>query len=516
MGAYAFLFGIPELEKVARGSYGHPAYRWFFAAVLDADASGEEAFHFYHGDLLLQNLAYRVSKVSFEGKRVGPALAGVGRTESGDPELFQTLIWDFCDGMKERWNSVDQDDLPSRLGRWEVYAVAASNLTASTAAHVDSELRQQRAYVGAFEVDVGNPIQQRVSVGGLINDRDYLARELIFDPWDTDNPFDPPPLMRHGDEWFTDLPFSAVRYPAEGEDLSDIPQWPTAALSERGVLSAAILAQRRGKTHLDRLAGELATIRVEDGVPPFEVSVEAMPRAADAIVVEEKLTQYALNPDHEVGKHKAKLFKELLGIELDDWRYLAAQLKDGLADATTIAMVRSEEHGVKYHVVIPITGRNGRVVPVVSAWIVDHGGPPRLTTVFVAERGIELPADSSPPRPRALPASLSGEEKWTALWELADSSASAEARATVPTPMRVSGDWYPDGRIGFAWVNVRDARTGFARWLIKNEKAKLGYRGGADVFAPGSSYDRASAYVDAFADVLKLNGIEFSITKRLD
>jgi len=42
--------------------------------------------------------------------------------------------------------------------------------------------------------------------------------------------------------------------------------------------------------------------------------------------LEEKLTKYLLNPDHAVGKFKAKYFKNL-GYTLENWKDLASELK---------------------------------------------------------------------------------------------------------------------------------------------------------------------------------------------
>lgn len=43
-----------------------------------------------------------------------------------------------------------------------------------------------------------------------------------------------------------------------------------------------------------------------------------LPNAEFAQVPMEKLVGYALNPEHPVGKHKALIFKAILGITLED------------------------------------------------------------------------------------------------------------------------------------------------------------------------------------------------------
>jgi hypothetical protein len=85
--------------------------------------------------------------------------------------------------------------------------------------------------------------------------------------------------------------------------------------------------------------------------------------------------------------------------------------------------------------------------------------------------------------------------------------------------MKVEG--YPliaDGACGSASVTVKDARTGFAKWLIKNEHGCNGYRGGASVFFldNSQSYDRAKAAAEAFARVLIWNGIPAQVDAQYD
>ena len=71
--------------------------------------------------------------------------------------------------------------------------------------------------------------------------------------------------------------------------------------------------------------------------------------------------------------------------------------------------------------------------------------------------------------------------------------------------MKVEG--YPlilDGKCGWAGVTVKDARTGFARWLFKSGHGHHHHRGGAriDYSHASQSYDRAKAFAMAFARVL--------------
>ena len=50
-----------------------------------------------------------------------------------------------------------------------------------------------------------------------------------------------------------------------------------------------------------------------------------LPNAEKAVVEIAKLLDYSLNTEHEVGKHKARVFKAALGIMIEDAEWLREQ-----------------------------------------------------------------------------------------------------------------------------------------------------------------------------------------------
>lgn len=63
-----------------------------------------------------------------------------------------------------------------------------------------------------------------------------------------------------------------------------------------------------------------------------------LPNAENAVVDIEKLRDYCLNPNHEEGKHKARRFKEKLGIDSSD----AERLRGAILDAILKAEARNK------------------------------------------------------------------------------------------------------------------------------------------------------------------------------
>ena len=75
-----------------------------------------------------------------------------------------------------------------------------------------------------------------------------------------------------------------------------------------------------------------------------------------------------------------------------------------------------------------------------------------------------------------------------------------------------------DGEIGFADIIITDGRNGFVKWLKKNNIGYKYYKKGFAIpaKAPGQSIERAKAYAEAFAKILKQNDIECYTIHRLD
>jgi hypothetical protein len=109
----------------------------------------------------------------------------------------------------------------------------------------------------------------------------------------------------------------------------------------------------------------------------------ALPNYEKAVIPQEKLEKYALDPAHPVGKHKAIVFKSALGIDQSNWQLLAGAILNELpyydAGAGSFG-----PWGMKYNVILRISGPDGRSADVMTVWIIksdaDH---PSLVTCYV-------------------------------------------------------------------------------------------------------------------------------------
>lgn len=108
-----------------------------------------------------------------------------------------------------------------------------------------------------------------------------------------------------------------------------------------------------------------------------------LPHAQDAVVDRAKLRDYVLSPDHEYGRHKARVFLSALGIDRDGWEYLRDQIAAGVIEAE-VSEVRTGRYGLRYSVPMLIEGLNGQTHEITTGWIIEQeGATPRLTSAYV-------------------------------------------------------------------------------------------------------------------------------------
>ena len=128
-----------------------------------------------------------------------------------------------------------------------------------------------------------------------------------------------------------------------------------------------------------------AGLFAKNGGEAVEIVEEGASRligADRAIIDPGKLTNYALNPTHPVGKNKARVFESALGFNQSNADDLLRQIQEGVTKNTP-SPGKVDEHGTRFSVDIPVTGPKGTAV-VRTAWIYTPGSTtPRLVTLLV-------------------------------------------------------------------------------------------------------------------------------------
>jgi hypothetical protein len=104
-----------------------------------------------------------------------------------------------------------------------------------------------------------------------------------------------------------------------------------------------------------------------------------LPNRKKAFIELPKLTDYLLSESHAVGKSKAKFFREL-GFNQENVAILEQQLLN-LAYFQDVTETITTVHGIKYVIVGTINSPSGKIVNILTVWIIDVGHEnPRFVT----------------------------------------------------------------------------------------------------------------------------------------
>lgn len=495
-GTYVFLFDAdrPELG----GYYGYPCNKVLFDSIL---SSTSICSRIYSGDLLLHFLCEQICEVKREGNTTSTSYAV-------STDLYITLLTELAQSIKEHHNTIFASDIAVLFAKHNIYCIVLSQLLHLSLMHIDESIRGFKGYIGAFELDKGNPLHFSLFIDLLIEhgfidqNKIYIQEEYgvdceeIIPDWVRDNPILEVEII------------DAYKYQEQAPPLIS-----TSELSFAGKRFQDIMESKGKKDHYQKIASSL--LNNENG--DFQYTVNGKLSFNRIIVPKEKLTEYSLNLEHKgSGRSKAELFKKLLGITKKDWRYLAAQLQNGLPDGE-LCNVRKTQYGIQYHVDIPVKGLNGVSKTVRTAWITKNNVEISLTTAYIPDEKNQQGIAGKDP---LIVTHSESSGFWQELYDLAHKEAMKEANKTIPTPMYISGysDPVMDGMCGFASVIIADARKGFAKWLKNKGIGYHNYKGGWAVSAPsfGQSYEKAKAYAEAFEKVLRQNGIKCHSESRLD
>jgi hypothetical protein len=109
-----------------------------------------------------------------------------------------------------------------------------------------------------------------------------------------------------------------------------------------------------------------------------------LPHCENAIIDLAKLRDYCLNTDHPRGRHKARVFREALGLSIDNAEWLRQNLLEGI-QIHPAEQQDTDGFGSRWRVDLPLT-RQGKSVVVRTGWIIKTGEQfPRLITCWVLQ-----------------------------------------------------------------------------------------------------------------------------------
>lgn len=107
-----------------------------------------------------------------------------------------------------------------------------------------------------------------------------------------------------------------------------------------------------------------------------------LPNPELAIINEDKLSGYSLNAEHSEGKHKARVFKAVLNMDISDAEELRLALLAAVINYDAIPNKRNA-YGQKYVIDFPLSHED-KTATIHSVWIVrSNENFPRLITCYV-------------------------------------------------------------------------------------------------------------------------------------
>ena len=106
-----------------------------------------------------------------------------------------------------------------------------------------------------------------------------------------------------------------------------------------------------------------------------------LPQAEQAVVPQDKIEHYLLNPGHPIGASKAGFFHRF-GFSREQWRLLADALRQH-ARANPVANAVADPDGTTYLVEGPLETPSGRRPRLRTVWLVETGQlAPRFITAY--------------------------------------------------------------------------------------------------------------------------------------
>ena len=107
-----------------------------------------------------------------------------------------------------------------------------------------------------------------------------------------------------------------------------------------------------------------------------------LPNYEKAFVDDLKLIAYCLDPEHKVGKHKARVFQSVLNINLDNFNILKQAILEAALTQEAV-FTNKIAYGELYNMDFALTNL-GLTATVRTAWIIKNEEDfPRLTTCFI-------------------------------------------------------------------------------------------------------------------------------------
>ncbi|MGQ4606862.1 DUF6883 domain-containing protein [Raoultella ornithinolytica] len=504
-----FLFDADHPELSGGYNYATPCQDEFLKIITLVDQSKSLRAGVRHGDILLHNIASKLSRLTFHPAPSDPEVytwfAG-SHQQKTDKRALYTAINELKDDFSNTKTSINLNLLSQKLLTHNVYCFSLFPVDLTLAGLIDDKFMSFPPYIGLAELDGRSSLHIQLFAElpdcGFFSDGTMFRSLSIFDE----------KLDSFGSEGQSVIP---IEYLPFIEYTEQAPKFPSRNdFPEQPEEKANKLQTVMQYNHSERIAKEL--LSTFSSANEILYKIEFTTQASDENYLKvpvEKLLNYALNMEHEQGKHKAFLFHHHLGIDSSQWRYLAYQLINESNHANILNITRTE-YAIKYETIIEVVGLNGKKCAVKAAWKISENNA-QLITAYPEKKPQEAPKENT--TPLHLIINKGDDERcWKDLFEAAHNEGLKSAQECIPEPMpwvisfRESGGIESEGKCGYAYI-ILDGENDFAKWVLRHKcgnKARESNDIEIHAKSESQSIDRGKAYAVSFSQVLWLNGID--------
>jgi hypothetical protein len=466
------------------------------------------------GSLLHNMLVYEVESISLGDTEDAsePHLGRQTRAQHSMPnyERRATVVCDLAETLTSNQSSFTEHELLRHLAQKNIWVVLTPNISGAQACEIHKSIGAFGPYLGYASIELGNPLHRRLFLESPFRDKAIGPDGLAFrrDELGDDDADDHPFSSEYGSAKktrFLDAVDFDVLFPDVVRPVTN---------SARGDLTAQRLSGN-DPGHRAKVVRELMALESENITSPISFSARRPDDGVEFVFPPAKFTKYLFDVNHPGGGPKARFFIDTLGIQPDDWRFLADQILQG-AKRGELYRLKLSPYGASHGVLVLVTGRNEKTAVIETGWRLPALGPALFVTAYPADEKLSkgLTANVG----RVPPLAVVGSQRWQAIHELAHAAGMSAGEQAVPTPMvleEYGTEW--EGDCGFGWVQLPDGRDSFTRWVVAEEHGRPSYPG-VRIYSKVATQSvvRHRSYANAYAEVLRSNGIDCTTGSRLD
>ncbi|MGE8206038.1 DUF6883 domain-containing protein [Heyndrickxia sp. NPDC080065] len=249
----------------------------------------------------------------------------------------------------------------------------------------------------------------------------------------------------------------------------------------------------------------------------FEIKTKERLSNKDVSDMSGKLLEYCLNPNHVVGKHKAKLFEEVLGFNQDNFYLLEARIKEGLKNCKLEFKKGLNKYGLNFSAYIEVQGISGNSKTIETAWEFNPNKLEkiRLVTAFIASKGEQSHDNAT----RIFFLENTTQDYYKTLLQKAKEYAEQNNKDYEVTPMILSSNLGKNeivhqGEFGYSRILIKHKE--FASWLVDNNEAIYYEEECIITIDKQLNYQLSRNYAENMIEIFELNRITAEVVSIYD